>query len=450
MEITSVNADIRTQLYQKWYISWARLLSSLLFIPLLISLSACGEAVYNQIELMPSPEIYRDGAVDPFPDLKKATFEEQTKLFYVTDREPAAIDKAQTFYANARGHLLRAGTADVKISPPINDWESIRQITISAERDKKYILKVANTDEIGVLPISLTSFIDNPPAKKTIDQAGRSFAQQIDRQLSISKNKDIFIYIHGYNVDFDYSVLVSKELQHFLGYQGAFISYSWPSTPNRFAYFKDAETANATRRNLRELLQFLSDNTKARRIHLIGYSAGSRLAFEVTYQIALMNKFRNGSSPAKSPRIGNVILVGSDMDRNFFGQTLTDGILDAVDHMSIYMSKSDSALNISKLFYGDHRLGQIWVNDSRSSEVEQRLINMKKLSLIDVSEAENSATGNGHWYFRSSPWASSDIFVSMLYGLSPSTRGLVRPEGQSIWMFPTDYPERLSSALLSN
>jgi len=163
-----------------------------------------------------------------------------------------------------------------------------------------------------------------------------------------------------------------------------------------------------------------------------------------------MNKFKNGSSPAKSPRLGNVILVGSDMDRNFFGQTLTDGILDAVDHMSIYMSKSDSALNISKLFYGDHRLGQIWENDNRSSQVEQRLIKMKKLSLIDVSEAENSATGNGHWYFRSSPWASSDIFVSMLYGLPPSARGLVRPEGQSIWMFPADYPERVSSALLSN
>jgi esterase/lipase superfamily enzyme len=429
---------------------WPQLLTALLFTPLLISLSGCGEAVYNQIELMPSPEVYRDGAVDPFPDLKKATFEEQTRLFYVTDREPAAIDKAQLHYANARGHLLRAGTADVRISPQVNDWDSIRYITTSAERDKKYILKVVNTDEIGVLPISLTSFIDNPPAKNTIDLAGRSFAQQINRQLSISKNKDIFIYIHGYNVDFDYSVLVSKELQHFLGYQGAFISYSWPATPNRFAYFKDAETANATRRNLRELLQFLSDHTKASRIHLIGYSAGSRLAFEVTYQIALMNKFKNGSSPAKSPRLGKVILVGSDMDRNFFGQTLTDGILDAVDHMSIYMSKSDSALNISKLFYGDHRLGQIWENDNRSSQVEQRLIKMKKLSLIDVSEAENSATGNGHWYFRSSPWASSDIFVSMLYGLPPSARGLVRPEGQSIWMFPADYPERVSSALLSN
>jgi len=158
---------------------WPQLLTALLFTPLLISLSGCGESVYNQIELMPSPEVYRDGAVDPFPDLKKATFEEQTRLFYVTDREPAAIDKAQLHYANARGHLLRAGTADVRISPQVNDWDSIRYITTSAERDKKYILKVVNTDEIGVLPISLTSFIDNPPAKNTIDLAGRSFAQQI-------------------------------------------------------------------------------------------------------------------------------------------------------------------------------------------------------------------------------------------------------------------------------
>ena len=75
--------------------------------------------------------------------------------------------------------------------------------------------------------------------------------------------------MHGYNVDFDYPVLSSKELQHYMGYRGAFITYAWPATPNRLAYFKDLESADSTRKNLRELIVYLSRNTKADNIHVI-------------------------------------------------------------------------------------------------------------------------------------------------------------------------------------
>ncbi|MDX2499988.1 MAG: hypothetical protein QNL14_05700, partial [Deltaproteobacteria bacterium] len=46
------------------------------------------------------------------------------------------------------------------------------------------------------------------------------------------------------------------------------------------------------------------------------------------------------------------------------------------------------------------------------------------------------------------PWASSDILITLAYGLSPAERGLVRGENMPVWEFPADYIERLRAAII--
>ena len=72
------------------------------------------------------------------------------------------------------------------------------------------------------------------------------------------------------------------------------------------------------------------------------------------------------------------------------------------------------------------------------------------MSVINVTEAAGAATGNGHAYFRQSPWASSDILVTLMYGLHPEERGLVRSQSAPVWSFPADYVERLRAVVLEN
>jgi hypothetical protein len=71
----------------------------------------------------------------------------------------------------------------------------------------------------------------------------------------------------------------------------------------------------------------------------------------------------------------------------------------------------------------------------------------ESLVMIDVTDAEAATAGNGHAYFRKSPWVSSDIFVSLLYNLEPEQRALVRFPDMPIWSFPEDYPQRLKELL---
>ncbi|MCE8556602.1 alpha/beta hydrolase [Ruegeria pomeroyi] len=402
---------------------------------ILAMLSACGPNTYNNIDIMPAPTVFASGTLDPFENVTDRNFTDRARLFYATDREPAGPDDPQESYNNTRGLVLRTGVVEVMSDPPLETWERARQITLAAARDQTYSLRVEGVQETGIMPFSAIKYMNAPPSRAEIEAAGRRFAAQVNAQLSQSRNKDIFIYVHGYNVDFDYSTLVSRQLQHFLGYQGAFISFNWTATPNRLAYFRDQESALAARRYLRELIGFLSSNTNARRIHLIGYSAGSRLAFDTTYQITL--------GAEEGARLGKLVLIGSDLDRAYFIQAIEDGILDAVTDVTVYQSGTDSALAISRLVFGRKRLGETADPGEATPAVQAELARVKGLHVIDATDAEAASTGNGHWYFQSSPWASSDLFLSLLTDTEPAERGLVRIPGEVVWRFPDDYPDRI-------
>lgn len=99
--------------------------------------------------------------------------------------------------------------ASVVVDPPIGTWEDARRIFLAADRDARYRLSVSETEEIGFMPFSATDFMEYPPSAAEMAAAGRRFAAQINTQLDQTSNKDIFIYTHGYNVDFYYATLVS-------------------------------------------------------------------------------------------------------------------------------------------------------------------------------------------------------------------------------------------------
>ena len=70
------------------------------------------------------------------------------------------------------------------------------------------------------------------------------------------------------------------------------------------------------------------------------------------------------------------------------------------------------------------------------------------LQFVDVTEAADSTTGNGHAYLRQSPWVSSDLIALLGYNLSAAERGLEKEANLLVWTFPSDYIERLRKVLV--
>jgi len=268
----------------------------------------------------------------------------------------------------------------------------------------------------------------------------------VNAKLESSNNKDIYIYVHGFKTDFRNPLLVGNELWHFLGYDGVFIAFAWPSNQETLAYLADTEETAISARNLRILTEFLSEETNAENIHLIGYSAGSRVVLTALAHTAFIHSKIDREYVPKKPRIGRVILVASEIDRQLVGAYLAEGLMNIPTSLTVYLSGNDKALDMSKRVFRRERLGQV-LSEELEPNVIRYLNDTPELQLIDVSQTEGVTEGNGHDYFRTSPVVSSDILVSLMYDLEPNERGLVKPVNVPIWTFPEDYKERLRSLL---
>jgi len=305
-------------------------------------------------------------------------------------------------------------------------------------------LKISSTQEYGILERTVQPFRSDVAVSPL---PGQQFADAVDAQLGRTTSKDVYIYVHGYKVQFENPVLVASELWNFLGYEGVFIAYSWPATRKTLAYWSDLDDALNSARGLRMLITYLAENTEAERVHVIGYSAGTQLVARALADLGLYGWFLDEQEIKRRAKLGNVILVGSDVDRSVLGGYILDGALRVPSALTIYISSADSALDLSKRIFLRERAGQVFADEERSDAHDEFLRQNPELRVIDVSDAESGTSGSGHGYLRESPWVSSDVIMTLLYDLSPEDRGLVHRPGSPIWAFPPDYPERLGASL---
>ena len=395
---------------------------------------------------MPVPEAFEEAIQvapqqSPYVDLGP-----YKGILYVTDREPATADDNSRFYQNDRGSALRVGSALIGYVGKEKTVEELQEIALAKSGTRKFPLAVTELNEMGILGSALpygkltqlSQFGDTPSADESLTDA-------INAKLAQSARKDVYLYVHGYKVVFENPLLIAAQLWHFMGYDGVFMPYAWPSTPKRLAYFKDLETAELSANNLRLFLEFLAVKTNVEKVHIIGYSAGTRVVIEALQQLALKQQCNCESANRLNRVIGQIALVGSDYDRERWAAGVANGLLDIVDGMTIYVSETDKALGMSRFVFREGRLGQM--SEVPDAHIHEWLEGHKKLNFIDVTGVVGSKAGGGHAYFRTSPWVSSDLLSLLLYQFSPKDRGLERIDGDIEWTFPTDYNRRLGAAI---
>ena len=399
------------------------------------------------VDLMPAPGVFAGGEFSPLPKGTPPVSYDDFSILYATDRKPSDDLEQSPFYLNQEGFLVRMGSASVKAAPAGVSWEQARRISLSNNRRRgDYPIQLTSVEEMNILDSSYNLLTTTAPSS-TPKNSGKEYAELIDHRLADSGVKDIYIYVHGYRVVFDDPLLISAQLWHFLGYRGAFIAYSWPSTPRALAYMSDLEASKTMARKFRLFLDYLSEKTQVERIHIISFSAGSRLVVRALEQLALLNADATDEQIRKDIRIGNVIIVGGDISRDEFGAALMDGILRIPERTVVYMSSTDRALAWSRRIFRRERLGEMWARKLPPRTVDFLHAN-PSLELIDVSGVAGSTTGNGHAYFRNSPWVSSDILTLLAFNLDPAQRGLEKKGELLVWRFPPDYIERLQKELM--
>ena len=197
-------------------------------IALLLTLTSCASLPIDQVNLMPAPDVYGDGLLNPLPEINPFPNIPYKGILYATDRQPAGEGDPERYYANERGQFVRIGVADVALGNRDFDWEYARNISMLKTRTDKLPVRIDSVKEWGILRSSAPywaeinlMFPDKPPPDAT-----SRFVDAINAQLTLSDKKHVYIYVHGYKVVYENPVLIASELWHFLGYNGAFIAYA--------------------------------------------------------------------------------------------------------------------------------------------------------------------------------------------------------------------------------
>jgi esterase/lipase superfamily enzyme len=88
--------------------------------------------------------------------------------------------------------------------------------------------------------------------------------------------RNVFVFIHGYNVSFQEAAIRAAQLGYDLKVPGEMAFYSWPSYGSTAAYSADEATITASVPHIAEFLHELSEKSGAERLHLFVHSMGNR------------------------------------------------------------------------------------------------------------------------------------------------------------------------------
>lgn len=371
-----------------------------------------------------------DCAQEPFP------------VYVMSGRK--IVDPQQTInpFGSDRTHIPSLGIAYVTLGADLTPEELHEETTTAKLRKQAKV--VFDRFEISDVPLKT----DPWQVKDDIVRLqANPWVQAIRAQLDQTGNRNVTIFVHGYNTEFVDNVLIAGEIFHYMGRKGAMVSFEWPSESRLLGYIQDKGNATFSTRHFRAMISNIAKECDAESITLIAHSAGSPIVVNGLREIRLLEFDLPADKIQEKYRIGRVVLAAPDMDLMAFTNAVQDRFYELTQGVAVYASPKDRALGLSEKIYGNSRLGR---SVGKLEPWEQELFQgVPKIELVDASVAEKQFRNIlGHSYFHRDPWVSSDIGAFIL-GRTPAERGLVktRQEG-TFWEFPVNYPDQLKQRFL--
>jgi len=403
-------------------------------------LSACSSVnvLVDTPNLYPSPQAY------PSQDIAEGYETTRPELFFVTDRQVERDDKAWNFYGTERSSSIAFGTLKIEFGHDLS-WDALAAASNTRTRNNDIFLNVTGINEIVRFPETPLPFrVENgksvifPDSKAAYESATRSMQMHLHERLEASKQKDIILYVHGVNTQFNEAALNLANVWHFTGRYGVPIFYSWPAAnPGLFGYFKDRESGQFSVYHVKETIRALASTPGLKKLHIIAHSRGTDIITTALRELVI--EFRAaGKKPRDVLKIENLILAAPDLDFGVVRQRLmAEKFGLAFSQLTVYMNQDDSALNLSQWLMAGLRFGKLSHEDLSDSD-KAIFQQVKNVNFVGV---EGVKSFFGHNYYKNHPGVLSDIAILVRQNLKPGEAG--RPlihEEINFWTLPENYP----------
>lgn len=348
-----------------------------------IALASCASA--------PAGIIGLDGGAVSAAEVPGAT---EVNVFVATTRAPS--DDAALYFSGERSEELAFARVTVSIPPS--------HVVGEIERPKR------------LPPDPRTEFVILDPQPIA---SGPTFAATIDRDLARkpSGERNILLFVHGYNTDFPSAVLRTAQFAHDSGFTGTPVLFTWASRGRTLDYVYDINSALHARDALLETGAALR-LTGADRLDILAHSMGNLLTVESIRQQAIEGRLNS------TGRIHSVILAAPDIDLDLFRRQLKP-LRPGNPPIYVLVLDDDEALAVSTRLAGNVRR----VGDATPDELTPL-----GLEVIDLSAVKDRESIH-HTKFADAPGVVQMIGSSILAGVHPAEpqpslgglQGLLRP-----------------------
>lgn len=227
------------------------------------------------------------------------------------------------------------------------------------------------------------------------------FDEELHRGLTES-GSEAFLFIHGYNVNFDDGVRRTAQLFRDLKFNGVALLFAWPGQDAWWRYLAAEDVVEPVSRDLEHVIVDLAQNENVSAINIVAHSMGNRVLKQALDRIALRNVIHQ---PFR-----NVVMAAPDINVAEFNEVV-ESLKTISSHTTIYSSSHDVALAFSSLFHTFPRLGQAPPTHLDTS-----------IDTIDASNIKQDLLG--HSYFGDSQTVLKDLVAVLKDGLPPTRRGL--------------------------
>jgi esterase/lipase superfamily enzyme len=215
-------------------------------------------------------------------------------------------------------------------------------------------------------------------------------------------DRQVLVYIHGFNTSFDDAALRAAQLGHDLQVPGLTMFFSWPSRGQVGAYLTDLGSIEASEEQLAEFLVQATRLAGPGKVHVIAHSMGNRGLLRALHRATAQAALRSGT------RFGQIFLAAPDVDVKLFRQ-LADVYPQVSDHTTLYVADQDKALAALE-----------WIAEGLRAGGAPPLLVMRGIDTVHVHGG--GLFRLGHSYVAEEPAVLRDIRAQLYWGDTPQQR----------------------------
>ncbi|TWU27147.1 hypothetical protein Pla52o_10110 [Novipirellula galeiformis] len=250
-----------------------------------------------------------------------------------------------------------------------------------------------------------------------VELAETDFQQRLSETVAQSSDRDLLVFIHGYNVGFEAAVQRTAQIAVDLPFEGVPVCYSWPSQASLLGYTIDENNSEWTIPHLKQFLSELASESGATSINVVAHSMGNRA------MTAAMQQIRWELPEGVAPPFDRIVLAAPDVDADRFRRDLAPALLEVSNQVTLYASSDDQALIASKKVHGYPRAGESGAN----------ILVVPGVETIDVSGIDLSLLG--HSYYGDNESMLRDLYELVRSRLPAPQRNMLiaRQAGEMIY-----------------